>query len=284
MSAQGFDRRVTPARADLAAAHLRGVVEAPRYVEARIMQVVEAIVDLRPQPDPARSIDTQALYGERVFVYDEHEGWAWGQLERDDYVGWLPMAALAKAGKPATHRVETLRTFLYPARSIKAPPLAALTHGALAHVDAIDGEFALTAQGALWASHLAPLSDHPQDFVAAAERYLGVPYLWGGRSSAGTDCSGLIQTALRAVGVAAPRDSDMLAATMGEPIDCDDSLAGLSRGDLVFWKGHCGVMQDATQLLHANGHHMLVVSEPLVEARDRIRDKSFGPITGVRRL
>lgn len=284
MSVRPFDRRVTPARGDLAAAHLRGVVEAQRYVEGRLMQVVEPVVALRPAPDPSLGIDTQALFGERVFVYDETEGWAWAQLERDDYVGWMPAAALVAPTRPATHRVDVMRTFLYPFADMKRPPLAALTYGALAHVTRIDGDFALTPQGAIWAGHLAPAGDATADFVAVAERFLGVPYLWGGRSSEGIDCSGLLQTALRGAGLPAPRDSDMLARWAGEPIEWDDHLAGLRRGDLVFWKGHCGLMQDETRLVHANGHHMLVVSEPLAQARDRIRDKGAGPITQIRRM
>lgn len=284
MSARAFDRRVTPARDDLAAAHLRGVVEAPRYVVGRLAEIVEPVVALRAAPDPSLEIDTQALFGERAFVYDEHEGWAWVQLERDDYVGWTPAAALAEPGRPPTHRVEALRTFLYPVANMKRPPLAALTYGALLHVKAIEGDFALTPRGAVWAGHLAPATATTPDFVAVAERFVGAPYLWGGRSSEGLDCSGLVQTALRAAGLPAPRDSDMLAAWAGEPIEWGEDLAGLRRGDLVFWRGHCGLMQDADRLLHANGHHMLTVSEPLVEARDRIRDKSFGPIAAIRRL
>ncbi len=283
MTAQPFDRRVTPARGDLAAAHLRGVVEAQRYVEGRVMRIAEPVVALRPAPDPSLGIDTQALFGERAFVYDEQEGWAWVQLERDDYVGWLPSAALAAPGRAPTHRVETLRTFLYPAANMKRPPRLALVCGSLLHVTAVEGDFALTPEGAVWAGHLAPVNAATPDFVAVAERFIGVPYLWGGRSSEGIDCSGLVQTALRAAGQPAPRDSDMLVAWAGEPLAWDDSLAGLQRGDLVFWRGHCGLMQDEARLVHANGHHMLVVSEPLAEARDRIREKSFGPITAIRR-
>ena len=277
------DRRLTPARADLAAAHLVGIVEAPRYVEARVMQVCETVVNVAPAPDPTRGIDTQAIFGERVFVYDEEEGWAWGQLERDDYVGYLPRAALRAPMRAATHRVDAMRTFLYPGPSIKLPPVMPLLLGSPVHVLDVRGDFAITAEGAIFATHLAPLGQVAADYVATAERFLGVPYLWGGRTSQGTDCSGLVQTAMRLAGRPAPRDSDMLEAWAGEPLPIDDRLAHLRRGDLVFWKGHVGLMQDRERLLHANGTHMLVVSEPLAEARQRIREKTFGPITSIRR-
>ena len=125
----------------------------------------------------------------------------------------------------------------------------------------------------LYAKHLAPIDAREPDFVAIAERFLEAPYLWGGRTSEGIDCSGLAQTALMAAGIAAPRDSDMQEAALGRPLPLDDALAQLRRGDLVFWKGHVGVMRDAATLLHANGWAMKVASEPLAEARARIAEQ-----------
>jgi len=125
---------------------------------------------------------------------------------------------------------------------------------------------------------------HENDFVAVAERFLHAPYLWGGRTSIGLDCSALVQMGLMAAGVAAPRDSDMQEADRGVAIPFDETLSGLRRGDLVFWKGHVGILRDPQTLIHANGHHVAVAIEGLAEARDRIREKSFGPITSIRRL
>ncbi len=281
MPPTSFDRRLTPARPDLAAASLRGLVEAARYAEGRAMQVIEASAPLRRAPQPDAPLETEALHGESATVYDEREGWAWAQLDRDFYVGYLPLAALG-APSPPTHRVAALRTHAYPGPSIKLPPALALSLGSRLTIDSHDGDFAVTRGGLhLWARHLADLNAREPDFVAVAERFLETPYLWGGRTSEGIDCSGLVQTALAAAGVPAPRDSDMLETSLGEPAAIDGSRA---RGDLVFWKGHVGIMRDAKTLLHANGWHMKVASEPLAQARARILAGGGGEVTSVRRI
>jgi cell wall-associated NlpC family hydrolase len=280
-----FDRRLTPARPDLAALHLQGRVEAARFVAGTPMQVVAPVADVKSSPSPDASLDTQALCGERVTVYDEEEGWAWGQLERDGYVGYLPASALAPQPVAATHRVATRATFVYPAANMKVPPLAALPFGAEVAVAEASGDFArLSRGGFVFARHLAKIGDRAPDFVAVAETMLGAPYLWGGKTPAGLDCSGLVQVSLHAAGKTAPRDTDMQARQLGAPLALGDDLPPLRRGDLVFWKGHVGVMRDAETLLHANGYHMLVASELLREARARIAANSFGAITAIRRL
>jgi cell wall-associated NlpC family hydrolase len=276
-----FDRRVTPARADLAGDHLRGLVDAPRYATGRAKRVIAASAPLGRFPDPGAPLETEALHGESVTVYDESEGWAWVQLDHDKYVGYLPDAALAEPYEP-THRVAALRTHGYPGPGIKAPPRAALSLGARLTIVAHEGDFAISADGLhVWARHLTESGSRESDYVAVAERFLETPYLWGGRTSEGIDCSGLVQTALAAAGVNSPRDSDMQEAGLGEPLGPD---APIARGDLIFWKGHVGVMRDSTTLLHANGWHMKVVSEPLAEARARIAANGGGKVTSVRRL
>lgn len=283
MSAPALDRRRTPARPDLAGAHLRGKVEAARFVDGVAKRIVHEVVNIRPRPAMDASLDTQALFGERVQVYEDDDGWVWGQLERDGYVGYFDATALADAEQP-THRVCVPRTFVYPDLSMKLPVVMALPMNAEIEIVAMRGDFAQARNiGCIWAEHLKPTGEHEPDFVAVAERFLNVPYLWGGKTFAGLDCSGLVQISLQAAGVHAPRDTDMQAAELGAPVGFDESLAGLRRGDLIFWKGHVGVMRDETTLLHANGHHMMVASEPLCEARDRILQKSFGAITQVRR-
>ena len=279
-----LDRRVTPARPDLAAEHLRGRIEAPRYVVGRERRIVAASAPLRRGPTADAALETEALHGEGVVVYDEAGGWAWAQLARDDYVGYLPVAALGEPVEP-THRVAALRTHAYPAASIKRPPRLALSLGALLRVEAREGDFAVTADGLhIYARHLSPIGQWETDFVAVAERFLETPYLWGGRTSEGVDCSGLVQSALGAAGIKAPRDSDMMEAALGSPAPVDEALAHLRRGDLIFWKGHVGVMRDARTLLHANGWHMKVASEPLAEARSRVARGADGAITSIRRL
>jgi cell wall-associated NlpC family hydrolase len=279
---QALDPRLTPARPGLAAERLRGLVDAPRYAEGRAMQVVEANAPLRRSPAADAPLETEALYGEAVTVYDEANGWAWVQLARDLYVGYLPAAALGAPNEP-THRVAALRSHVYPGPNVKLPPMMALSLGALVTIVRAEGDFAVTRDGFhVWSRHLAEKGAHEPDFVAVAERFLETPYLWGGRTSEGIDCSGLVQTALTAAGIAAPRDSDMLAA-LGEPIAIGGP-APLARGDLVFWKGHVGIMRDEQTLLHANGFHMKVVSEPLEDARARIAASGGGAVTSVRRV
>jgi cell wall-associated NlpC family hydrolase len=284
MSLASFDRRLTPVRPDLAAKHLRGLVEAPRYVEGRAAQVVMASAPLRRRPDPDAPLETEALFGETVTVYDESEGWAWAQLDRDQYVGHLPAASLGAPTAP-THRVAALRTHAYPGPSIKLRPRMALSLGAQLRIVGRDGDFAVSEGGLyLWSRCLAQSGAHEPDAAAIAERFLETPYLWGGRTSEGIDCSGLVQTALTAAGVASPRDSDMQEAALGEPLPIDDPEAALKRGDLVFWKGHVGIMRDPLTLLHANGWHMKTVSEPLMQARARIAAHGGGQVTSVRRV
>ncbi len=284
MASVPFDRRLTPVRADLAAAHLRGRVEAPRYVQGRAAQVVMASAPLRRRPDPNAPLETEALFGETVTIYDESDGWAWAQLMRDQYVGYLPAASLGVPTEP-THRVAALRTHAYPGPSIKLKPRMALSLGAQLRIVGGEGDFAVSEEGLyLWSRCLAELGAHEAEAAAIAEFFLETPYLWGGRTSEGVDCSGLVQTALTAAGVASPRDSDMQEAALGEPLPIDDPEAALERGDLVFWKGHVGIMRDPLTLLHANGWHMKTVSEPLMQARARIAASGGGEVTSVRRL
>lgn len=276
-----LDPRLTPARADLAAASLRGRVEAARFVEGTPARVVAASAPLRRRPDADAPLETEALHGEAVTVYEDAGAWSWVQLTRDSYVGYLPTAALGPPSAP-THRVAALRTHAYPGPSIKRPPLHAISLGARPRIERSEGDFAIDVDGRhYFARHLAPVESVEPDFVAVAERFLESPYLWGGRTSEGVDCSGLTQTALTAAGIASPRDTDMMEAGLGAPLALD---AALRRGDLVFWKGHIGIMRDAGALLHASGWHMKVVSEPLREARTRIAASEGGPITSIRRL
>jgi cell wall-associated NlpC family hydrolase len=280
-----FDPRLTPVRADLAAAHLRGKVDAPRFVEGRTMRSRVEIADLRRAPALDAPIDTQILYGEEVTLYDEHEGWAWVQLAGDDYVGYTSREALTDAAATPTHRVGVNRAFLYPAPNMKLPVRGALPRGAaVSRGDEIDGFAKIQDGGFIFAAHLVPQTDRVADFVAIAEALSDSPYLWGGKSSLGIDCSGLVQIALAAAGHAAPRDTDLQEIALGQVLPIDENLAHLRRGDLIFWKGHVGMMRDARTLLHANAHHMLVASEPLADARARIIRKGAGDITSIKRI
>jgi cell wall-associated NlpC family hydrolase len=277
-----FDPRVTPARADLAAKHLEGKVSAARFVEGRVMEVIEPQAPLRREPWPDAPLDTEALKGERVTVYDSNaEGYSWAQLAADNYVGWLPTNALAPAGPAPTHKVAALRTLAFTGPSIKLPPLEALPLGATLAVTRVADRLAVTASGAyVPAVHLKPLDEFERDFVAVAERFLGVPYLWGGKTALGLDCSGLVQVSLTACGIACPRDSDMQQAALGAVVA---DRAALKRGDLVFWNGHVAIVRDAENLLHANAFHMAVALEPIAQAMARI-SASGSAITAMKRV
>lgn len=279
-----LDRRRSAYRPDLAAAYLRGKVDAPRFEEGYAARVIRAQAPLCNAPDPAASLDTELLYGEVVQVFDEAGGWAWVQSHTDGYVGYAPRDVLSRDMLPATHRVQSLGTFVYPKPDIKSPPVLLLPMNAVLTVAAMEDKFAQLSTGAyVFARHLAPLDKFAKDFVDIAERFIGTPYLWGGRTRIGIDCSGLVQASLQAAGIASPRDSDMQQAELGTAIEVNSDFDGLARGDLVFWPGHVGIMANGVMLVHANAHHMAVVVEPLPEAAQRIA-KAGAEVSSIRRF
>ncbi len=276
-----LDPRINAFRPELAAKQLKGQVEAKRFVEGVRHEVAEPFVALRRTPSHEARLDTQALFGERVIVYETtDEGWAWGQLEADGYVGWLSAGALDKAGKAPTHKVSVPRALGFPGPDIKLPPVVALPMGAQLAITKLDERFGVTANGwHLPLAHLAPLKARQPDFVAIAEEFLHAPYLWGGKTSLGIDCSGLVQVALQASGRICPRDSDMQEMALGKL----SSLAELRRGDLVFWKSHVAIARDGETLLHANAHHMAVAIEPALEAIARVK-AAGSEVTSIKRI
>jgi cell wall-associated NlpC family hydrolase len=278
------DPRLTPARPDLAAKYLEGRIEAKRFVTGEAFEISDSIAPLRGAPSSDAMLLTQALMGERVTIYDRNgEGFAWGQLNSDGYVGWLPDRALARPAAAPTHKITALRTFAFPGPSIKLPPVDTLVMGAAVTVIRDDGVFAVTRGGwYLPRQHVGPIDRHVDDFVAVAEQFAGTPYLWGGKSSLGIDCSGLVQVALNAAGIGCPRDSDMQQDGLGRALDAAESKK-LRRGDLMFWNGHVAIARDADTIVHANAHHMATTIENTNEAIARIK-AAGSEITAIRRL
>jgi cell wall-associated NlpC family hydrolase len=280
-----LDRRIIPARPDLAAKFLEGEVPAERFVAGTVMEVAHRTAPLRNAPAEDSLLDTELLFGERFTVYEERAGWAWGQAEIDSYVGYVPAAALSAPAGAATHRVTALASHLYPAAEVKAPPLSGLSFGARLLVVGEGARFAAVetaaGPGFVPARHLTPVGVWAPDFVAVAERFLGAPYLWGGRTGAGLDCSALVQLSLAETGRALPRDSDQqqqLGTRLGTA-----AIASLQRGDLLFWANHVAIALDARRLVHANGSAMAVSIDDAHEFAQRIA-ASDGPILDINRL
>jgi hypothetical protein len=276
-----YDARITPLRDGVASRALEGVVPAEVYLDPRPMTCRVAAAGVHRAADLASEQMDQLLLGETFDVIeDEAGGFVWGQARRDGYAGFVLGAALGLPGPEPTHRIANVRTYAFAEPSIKSRAAGPYSMNALVAVEAEEGRLRKVA-GAGWmaAEHLAPIGEFETDWAGVAERFLGAPYLWGGRESLGLDCSGLVQAALFACGIACPRDADQ-QAELGQEIGRE----AFRRGDLVFWKGHVAIGLDETRIVHANGFHMAVAIEPLETALDRIDAAGAGRPTAFRRL
>ena len=265
-------------REDLADLALAGRVIANAYVRPRSSYCVTPREAMRAKPDTSSAAVSELLHGEEFAVLETSAGWAWGYSRHDGYVGYVPVGSLDQA-LPPTHRVPAA-ALIFEAADIKSLIIARLPAFAKLHAEPTDNApFFAAAGGFVHARHVQPVDHIEPDPVAVAETLVGTPYLWGGRSGDGLDCSGLVQQVLACAGIAAPRDSDQqqaLGAAIADP-------ATLKRGDLVFFPGHVGIMADTTRLAHANAYWMAVTVEPLADVVARLSDHPQ-PITAMRRI
>lgn len=273
------DRRLTPATPRVAHVSLKGEIEAKCFTDGEPARVTAPLADLLAGPGGAR--DRQILFGDRVTVIERRQGWAFLMAAKDGYCGWVAEGALGPDAVP-THRVSGRATHAYPEPSLKSRAVGALSFGATLRVTGDSGKFHETAEG--WfvpRAQVAPVAELWDDPVEVAELFLGAPYLWGGNSHEGIDCSGLVQAALLACGRPCPGDSDQQAAALGHEV----AKAGpWQRGDLFFWPGHVAMAVDGAHLIHANGFRAAVTHEGIEMCLARIDAAGEGPLTAVRRL
>jgi cell wall-associated NlpC family hydrolase len=283
-----LDPRLNAYRTELADIRLQGQIDAPRFVRGEPMQVTIAVADMRREPRPDSGVDTQVLFGEMVDVFEEREGWCWAQAHSDGYVGYIADTSLTRRLTSPTHVVTAPRTFLYPGPDMKLPAEAALSMGsrieAVRTVETRGTLYLQLASGAaIAADHATKAEAHAVDPVIVAARLLQTPYLWGGRSGHGIDCSGLVQLAFSISGIQLQRDTSMQQRSAGREIFPGQGGEELRRGDLVFWKGHVAIMLDPDTIIHASGHAMAVVIEGYAEAVRRI-GYLYGKPVGCRRV
>lgn len=271
--------RLTPANGRVAHSALKGKVTAERFHDGQLRQIAKPVVDLLREP--GGTLDSQLLLGAGFLVLEDLEGISFGQSQTDGYVGYVRSDELADF-QAATHRLTALASHTYPRADLKSGALSTLSFGAQVTVSRQDGDFFELSDGTFVPTpHLATVDQLAPDFIATFERFLGIPYLWGGNSVWGMDCSAAVQLALHAAGPHCSRDTDMQEVDLGQPLP---ENAALQRGDLVFWDGHVGMMRDSVTLIHANAHHMAVASETLEGAIARIIANGGGPVSSYRRL
>lgn len=270
-----LDHRLHAYRPDLADSSLRGKVDAAAFTQGTRKRIIVPVSDLRSKPEPTSGPQSQLLYGDEVTVFEQANGWSWVQALRDGYVGYMPDAELGDIGNAPTHRICVPRTFIYSGADLRFRQTNTLSLGSAVviteFVENRGSRYGLLADGtAIFAKHLRAIDEVADDYVTSAESLLNTPYLWGGASGFGIDCSALVQLAMLDTGRNVLRDSDMQGDNLGDIIEAGEDYANLQRGDLVFWPGHVAIMASPDMMIHANGHTMTVCYEPLREAVDRI--------------
>ena len=283
---ESFDPRLTPARPDLAAEHLRGIVRAERYKQGTLREIIANRVGLTRSGEGS-PLETELLLGERFTVYEEKGHLAWGQAELDGYVGYISRFALGEVGPGPTHRVAVPASRGYEAPSGKALSPWPLSLGSRLRVVEQAERFSEIQFGLHTAfvptAHIRSIDERVADFVAVAEQFVGVPYVWGGRTSVGLDCSALVQLSLAEAGIRVPRDSDQQCASLGIQVGKSEALGATRRGDLVFWKGHVAIALDERRIIHANAFAMAVSIDEAIPFARQV-EASEGPVIAINRL
>ncbi len=262
-----LDPRVNAFRPDLADARLRGQVQAKRFVQPALMRVADSRLAMFAAPEKMAAMSSELRAGELVDVFERRDGLAWVQNRSDQYVGYVAANGLSETLADTAWRIVSPLAYIHPEPDIKTIPQDMVPFPARVAVTKFfpEGWAQLSTGGFVSDRHLEPATQRHSDYVFTAGRLLNAPYLWGGRTAQGIDCSGLVQVALELAGIECPRDSDQQRQAFGAPPPANWSDYPFTRGDIVFFKGHVGMMADATHLLHANSHHMKVTSEPLAD-------------------
>jgi len=275
MTAHQFDKRITAARTDLADISLKNNIKADHYVKGSFGRIKTSIAPLLRAPDINAPRDSELFYGEAVMVFEQGDEWCWIQNQTDYYVGYIQRHHLIMQETKPTHRIHVLRTYIYTEPDIKSRPLQLLSLNSIIVGERTNKKFIhINNGGWVFADHTSTLDEHAADYVTVAEGFLGTPYLWAGRSSLGLDCSALVQLSLAITGLSVLRDSDMQEETIGKRVNSTLDNTALQRGDLIFWKGHVGIMQNEKDMVHANGTYMQVTSNPVHEFARLIRHSS----------
>lgn len=278
-----LDPRLNAYRPDLADAALTGRVDAVAFAEGRPGRVSTGRLALMNGPGDNNRMGSELLFGEEVTIFETRDGWAWLQNKTDGYVGYARADGLGEPAGPATHCVSALRTLLYTRPNLKSEVLDILSMNSLLRErKREDGFMELATGGWIWAAHTAAMDNHEADHGAVALRFLETPYLWGGRSSIGLDCSGLVQMALARCGKGAPRDSDMQSG-VGHAVAFEGDDTQLAHGDLVFWPGHVGIWLEGGEFVHANATDMKVSKGPFATVACHVCETTGSNITAVRR-
>ena len=283
MKGSVFDPREYAYKAGLAADYMRGLIGSQKFVVGKMFQVKINVASLKKSPDQSSEQVSELLFGEEIIIYEIVNAWAWGQSQTDGYVGYVSMDHISSKVQENTHEVTALRAFVYRQPDIKAPTITCLSMSSQLSITHSKGLFAhIENLGWIFEKSIRALGGIESDFVSVAQKFTGTPYLWGGRSSFGIDCSGLVQLSLRGVGVLCPRDTDQQASSVGSPIN--DEITKLLRGDLIYMNGHVAIMVDPNTILHANAFHMSVEHESLDGFLSRLKQDNIHNVQARRPL